>query len=296
LVYPKPARPVAANWKSIRVADSGSFSLSLAERIGLAAFLSAMPLLFLDTRWAAVPLGGFLLLCLAAPFFPRFGFYLPIVSRGTSGKKAVALTFDDGPDPLTTPHLLRLLAKYQAPAAFFVTGKKAAEHPALIKAILRQGHAIGNHSFNHSSLVLFKSCQTIARDINSAQNVLRGFGIVPLAFRPPVGITGPRLRPALLKSGVYIVNFSCRALDGGNRWIKNLSKKILKRVRPDDIILLHDGRPPKERLIPDWLNEIDRLLGSLEDLGLEILPLSEIIGKPVMIAAGEGQQDDPQLF
>ena len=255
-----------------------------------------MLLLFLDTRLAAVPLAGFLLLCLAAPFFPRFGFYLPIVSRGTSGKKAVALTFDDGPDPLTTPHLLRLLAKHKAPAAFFVTGKKAAEHPELIKAIVRQGHSIGNHSFSHNILVLFKSCQSIAKDINSAQDVLRGFGIVPLAFRPPVGITGPGLRPALLKSGLYIVNFSCRALDGGNRWIKNLSKNILKRVRPDDIILLHDGRPQKERLIPHWLNEIDRLLSSLKAAGLEILPLSEIIGKPVMIAADEGQQDDSQLF
>ena len=262
----------------------------------MAAFLLAMLLLFLDTRLAAVPLASFLLLCLAAPFFPRFGYYLPIVSRGTSGKKAVALTFDDGPDPLTTPHLLRLLAKHKALAAFFVTGKKAAEHPELIKAIVRQGHAIGNHSFSHNSLVLFKSCQSIAADINSAQNVLRGFGIVPLAFRPPVGITGPRLRPALLKSGVYIVNFSCRALDGGNRWIKNLSKNILKRVRPDDIILLHDGRPRRESLIPDWLNEIDRLLSSLRTAGLEILPLSEIIGKAVMLTAGEGGQDDSQLF
>jgi peptidoglycan/xylan/chitin deacetylase (PgdA/CDA1 family) len=296
LVYPKPAQPLGANGKSTRLADSGSFSLSLAERVGLAAFLLAMLMLFLDPRLAAVPLAGFLLLCLAAPFFPRFGFYLPIVSRGKSGKQAVALTFDDGPDPLTTPHLLRLLAKHQAPAAFFVTGQKAAKHPELIKAILRRGHSIGNHSFSHNSLVLFKSSRSIAQDIDSARDVLRGFGVIPLAYRPPVGITGPRLGPALLQSGGYLVNFSCRAMDGGNRWIKNLSKNILKRVQPDDIILLHDGRPPKEDLIPFWLNEIDQLLSSLAALQLEILPLSEIIGQPVMIAAGAEQPVDSHLF
>jgi peptidoglycan/xylan/chitin deacetylase (PgdA/CDA1 family) len=296
LVCPKPARPDGIDRKPTGVDDSASFALSLAEWVGLAAFLSAVLLLFLDPRLAAIPLAGFLLLCLAAPFFPGFGFYLPIVSRGIPGKKAVALTFDDGPDPLTTPHLLRLLAKHQAPAAFFVTGKAAARHPQLVKAILGHGHPIGNHSFSHNSLVLFKSLRSITKDIHKARDVLCGFGIIPLAYRPPVGITGPRLRPALQQSGEYIVNFSCRALDGGNRWIKNLSKKILKRVQPGDIILLHDGRPPREALIPVWLNEIDHLLSSLAALNLEILPLSEIIGKPVMITTGERQPDDSQLF
>jgi peptidoglycan-N-acetylglucosamine deacetylase len=297
LVYPQTAEPDGSKRKFTRLDGSVTLWLPLAERIGLATFLSALLLLFLDTRLAAVPLAAFLLLCLAAPFFPRFGFYLPIVSRGISGKKAVALTFDDGPDPLTTPQLLQLLAKYQVPATFFVTGKKAAEHPELIEAILEQGHSIGNHSFSHNSLVLFKSGRSITEDIHAAQKVLRDFGIIPLAYRPPAGITGPRLRPALAKLGLYVVNFSCRALDRGNRRIINLANKILNRVRPDDIILLHDTRPPKVGLISDWLHDIDRLLSNLRAKGLEVLPLSELIAKPVMMIAAAGKQpDDPPSF
>lgn len=263
--------------------DAGKIPLSMAERVGLVSFLIAILLLFFDVCLAVIPLAGFLLLCIVAPFFPRFGFFLPIISRGTSGKKAVALTFDDGPDPLSTPQLLQLLLKHRVKATFFVTGKKAAEHPELIKEILLLGHSIGNHSYTHNNLVMFRSCKSIVKEIESAQNVLNDFDVMSLAFRPPVGITGPRLRPALLKSGMYIVNFSCRAFDGGNRWIKGLSKKILKRIRSDDIILLHDVRPHKPSLFDYWLNEIELIIAGIKDKGLVVLPLAEIIGRPVMI-------------
>lgn len=276
----------------MKAIDSGNFALSTAEWIGLVSFLIAILLLFFNALLAVIPLAGFLLLCTAAPFFPGFGFYLPIISRGTSGKKAVALTFDDGPDPLSTPSLLRLLLKREVKATFFVTGKKAVEHPELINEIILQGHSIGNHSHVHNNLAMFKSCKSIATEIECAQNVFSDFGVLPLAFRPPVGITGPRLRPALLKSGMYIVNFSCRGFDGGNRWIKRLSKKILERIRPDDIVLLHDSRPKNERLIPYWLNEIDLILTGLEARGLAVLPLGEIIGRPVMITKFGGVKEE----
>jgi peptidoglycan/xylan/chitin deacetylase (PgdA/CDA1 family) len=264
--------------------DPDKLSLSAAAKTGLVAFGLATVLIVVDGWLAVIPLAGFGLLCLAAPFFPRFGFYLPVISRGASGKKAVAITFDDGPDPLTTPLLLKLLLKRQIKATFFVTGDKAAAHPQLVKELVRQGHLIGNHSYKHSYRILFKTSPSIVEDIEAAQNVLNNFGVRPLAFRPPAGITSPGLRPALLQTGMYLVNFSCRALDGGNRRISNIAKRILKRIRPDDIILLHDSRPPDEGLIPVWLSEIEILLAGIETKGLTVLPLSELIGKPVMIS------------
>jgi len=277
---------------SIKSTDSGKFSFSPAERVGFGSLLIAILLLLIDVRLSVIPLAGFILLCAAAPFFPRFGFFLPVISRGISNKNAVALSFDDGPDPLVTPHVLQLLLKHRIKATFFVTGKRAAEHPDLIKEILRHGHAIGNHSYIHDNLLMFRRTQTIAGEIESAQNVLSDFGIVPLAFRPPVGITGPRLRPALLDSGLVIVNFSCRACDGGNRWIKNLSKKILRRIRPGDIVVLHDVRPPEQFDLTYWLKEMDLVVSGLKEKGLGVLPLDEIIGRPVMITkTGEDKQE-----
>ncbi|MBW1642266.1 MAG: hypothetical protein JRJ76_05455, partial [Deltaproteobacteria bacterium] len=73
-----------------------------------------------------------------------------------------------------------------------------------------------------------------------------------------------------------------RAFDAGNKRIKNLAQKILKRVGPGDIIMLHDTLPLKENELYVWLNEIDNLLSGIINKGLNILPLSDIIGKSVM--------------
>jgi peptidoglycan/xylan/chitin deacetylase (PgdA/CDA1 family) len=272
----------------MKVIDSDRLSFSAAAKTGLVALVLATILIVVDGWLAVIPLAGFLLLCLAAPFFPRFGFFLPVICKGASGKKAVAITFDDGPDPLTTPPLLKLLLKRRIKATFFVTGEKAAAHPKLVKELVRQWHLVGNHSYKHSYRMLFKTSPSIVEDIQAAQNILNDFGIRPLAFRPPAGMTSPGLKSALLKTGMYLVNFSCRSLDGGNRRISNIAKRILKRIRPDDIVLLHDSRPPDESLIPVWLNEIENLLAGIETKNLVVLPLSELIGKPVMISKGDG--------
>ncbi len=271
----------------IQAAPAAATRLSLGERIGIGALAGAALLAFWDPRLSVIVLAGFILLCAVASLLPRFGFFLPIISRGDAAKKAVALTFDDGPDPLFTTPLLRLLAKHGIKATFFVLGKRAAAHPELVKEIVHQGHTIGNHSYTHDSLVMFRSSSSIAGEIIATQQVLQKLDVRPLAFRPPMGITGPRLQPALSEAGLYLVNFSCRAMDGGNRWIKNLAQKILRRIQPGDIIALHDAAPPNPALLPAWLKQIERLLDGIRAKGLTVLPLAEMIDRPVMIAASE---------
>lgn len=254
----------------------------MAEWTGLVSFLAAILLSFFDLRFSAVPLAGFVLLCLVAPFLPFLGYYLPIIHHGKSGEQAVALTFDDGPDPHSTPELLRLLAKHGVQATFFVTGEKASRYPDLVTEILRQGHSIGNHSYSHDNLMLLKGSRHLSEEIEKTQNVLQKSGVIPFAFRPPAGVTSPRLDPVLRRLNLYTVNFSCRAHDCGNRRIRNLSKKILKRVHPDDIVLLHDTRPKRAPLFFSWLKELDQMLTGMEKKGLRVLPLATLIGKPVM--------------
>jgi peptidoglycan/xylan/chitin deacetylase (PgdA/CDA1 family) len=255
-------------------------------RIGWAAFLSAVLLAWVDLRLAAIPLGGFVMLCTAAPFIPSSSFFLPVISRGASGRKAVALTFDDGPDPLTTPALLRLLKKHRVSGTFFVTGHRVVRYPELARDIVAQGHCLGNHSFRHDLLGAFRSTATLRQEIRAAQRALKDLGIVALAYRPPMGITSPRLRRVMCEEGLFVVNFSCRAWDGGNRRLKNLSHRILKRVHADDILLLHENLP-QPSLLPGWVGEVDRILQGIREKGLEVLPLADVIGRPVMSAVAE---------
>lgn len=250
---------------------------------GIAALAIAAFLWFIRPELSVAPLAAFIIACLVAPYCPSRGFFLKIVSRARTREPVVALTFDDGPDPLTTRPLLNLLDNYGIKAAFFVTGERADRHGDLIEAILAGGHEIGNHSYHHDPLLMLRGRKKVILEIEATQKALHRYEISPLAFRPPVGITNSILGGILNKLGLYVLNFSCRGYDFGNRRLKGLSGKILMKVKPGDIILMHDTRPPRTPGIDTWLREVDMVLSGLKLKGLRVVPLSELIGRPVMV-------------
>jgi len=254
---------------------------SLAEKIGLTTIIFSALVYTVDPRFTVLLLGLFLALCAVAPFLHRFSFFLPVISHGQSGVTAIAITFDDGPSPTSTPDLLKLLAKHKITATFFVIGAKAAAHPRLIRDIIDQGHSVANHSYRHDSLLMFKSYRDLKNDIQTTQAILEGLGVQPHIFRPPAGIANPRLKAVLAEIGLTMVNFSCRIFDRGNKSIDGLAERVMNRIRPGDILMLHDTCPEPDELKKYWLSEIDRLF---RDLRKEktILPLAEVIKLPVM--------------
>lgn len=225
----------------------------------------------------------YITICIAACFLPATNFLGPVISRGNTGKNFVALTFDDGPAPPITTQVLDLLDKYSAKATFFVTGVNAGQYPEIIKEIIYRGHTIGNHSFHHDPFLMLKSSKVIYREILTTQELLKKMGVYTCAFRPPVGIVNPRLAPLLEKLNMDCINFSCRAVDRGNRRVKNLSSKILRKVAADDIILLHDVPPHRWEEREMFSKEIEKLLLGLKAKGLRVVPLSVLIGKTIMI-------------
>jgi peptidoglycan-N-acetylglucosamine deacetylase len=102
-----------------------------------------------------------------------------------------------------------------------------------------------------------------------------------MAFRPPVGIISPKLPPVLDKLGMFCVTFSCRAFDAGNRRVKNLGSRILKKVKTGDIILLHDVPPRKKEENALLLPEVEKILQGLMAKDLKIVPLSVLINKEI---------------
>ena len=246
-------------------------------------FLAVSTLVFtINPLFAAAIAFFYILLCFSACFFPQTNFLLPVISRGQTGKDLVALTFDDGPAEPTTRQILDLLDKYSVKATFFVSGINALRYPEIIKDIVSRGHSIGNHSLSHNPFLMLTSFNNLYREISALQEILRKMGINTRAFRPPVGIVNPKLSPILDKLGMFCVTFSCRAFDAGNFHVKDLASKILKKVKADDIIMLHDVLPRKKEDRTGLLPEIELLLAGIIVKGLRIVPLSDLINKEVM--------------
>ncbi len=259
--------------------------------IGILALLMAAAMVLIDPPLALIPITLFLLLLLTAPFVHQLGFFMPVIYRGPSNQRVVALTFDDGPDPKSTPALLRVLKRHRVQATFFTIGKRVASHPELISEMLAHGHTIGNHGYHHDTLAAFKGERRVLDEIMATQRVLAELGVTPLVFRPPVGITYPAMGAALTKLKMTAVTFNCRAWDRGNRSIAKISHRILKRVKPGDIIMLHDSVFPQGGEPVRWLKEVTLILTGLEEKGLVIRPLAELIGRPVDRRPADGPHE-----
>ncbi len=176
-------------------------------------------------------------------------FFVPTVLSGRVGKMQIALTFDDGPDPASTPALLDFLAREKIPAAFFCIGKHVAAHPEIARRIVAEGHLIGNHSYHHGHFMMFNRGRGWAREMKLGQDAIReATGQTPELFRPPIGLTSPHFKYALRVNALKIIGWSVRPRDT-IRPADVVIEHILKETRDGSIILLHDGGTSGERIV-----------------------------------------------
>ncbi|MNX35645.1 Peptidoglycan-N-acetylglucosamine deacetylase [compost metagenome] len=155
-------------------------------------------------------------------------------------EKKIALTFDDGPS-IFTLEVLELLKKYNAKATFFCIGKNIEAHPEIIKQIIAEGHLVGNHSYKHSKFFDFYNAKKIIEEIQKTDQLLEKYTSKKINFfRPPYGVTTPSIRRALKTTGHNVIGWNIRSLDGGTKDQNLIFNRIIKRVSPGGIVLLHD--------------------------------------------------------
>lgn len=161
---------------------------------------------------------------------------------------AVALTFDDGPDPDLTPLVLTTLREAGVVATFLVVGERAAAHPALIDDILAGGHELGSHSMSHLDLS-DTDPEATAHQVAEAARLLQRLAGEPVRwFRPPWGrVTGTSLRAAA-DVGQDLLLWSASA-HGLGPTAADIGAGLPQRCRPGSVVLLHDGvaRKPHRR-------------------------------------------------
>lgn len=154
----------------------------------------------------------------------------------------IALTFDDGPVE-NTLKILEILDKFYVKASFFCIGKNIQDNPEIFKLILDKGHFVGNHTYSHTRKMGFLSTEKLVEEIRQCDEICRETGgVTPKTFRPPFGIINPKTQRALQITGHKVIGWNLRSYDAIINSEKMVLKRIIRKIKPGDVILLHDTK------------------------------------------------------
>ncbi|NNF56944.1 MAG: polysaccharide deacetylase family protein [Rhodothermaceae bacterium] len=176
---------------------------------------------------------------LVAPFFP--GIVWRAAAHDTDGAPCLYLTFDDGPDPASTPALLDCLAAHNAAATFFVLGEQVAQHTDLVAQIVHAGHRIGLHGWTHTDP--WKTPRATTLDaFERAAALLDSLGVPARDVRPPYGRFTPALRRWCRDTNRRLVLWDLLPGDFvASATPEIVAHRIVQQTRPGSLIVLHEG-------------------------------------------------------
>ncbi|HWC00432.1 MAG TPA: polysaccharide deacetylase family protein [Bryobacteraceae bacterium] len=200
----------------------------------------------------------------------------PSVYRGNPARRAVALTFDDGPSEGTLP-LLELLAREDVPATFFQCGRNVERLPATAREVGSAGHEIGNHSHTHP-LFCFRSPGFMETELTRAQEAItHATGVTPTLWRAPFGVRWWGMGRAQRRLGLLGVMWTVIGYD----WrleAESIVARVLRGVGNGAIICLHDGRELRIRPdIRETIEAVRRLIPLLQGQGYSFETVSQLL-------------------
>jgi peptidoglycan/xylan/chitin deacetylase (PgdA/CDA1 family) len=224
-------------------------------------------------------LGLLILFLMGGGFFsPVQGAQPSTIWAGEPSNHAVALTFDDGPSPRYTPEILALLKQYRAHATFFVLGRKVEKYPWLIKAMLQDGHEVGNHTFSHPRL---PKTDQWARERELERTCLDldllGCCQDHLLIRPPYSAYDDRLVSYLTHTRRELVLWSIDSGDWRGLKAGEIVKNVLARVRNGAIIVFHDSDEKDQADRKPTVEALKVILPAFQKAGYRLVTVSELV-------------------
>lgn len=215
---------------------------------------------------------------------PQADIFSSIIYHGVSNdkEKIVALTFDDGPYGEPTKKILDILKEKNVKATFFVVGNNAEKYPDLVKREAADGHLIGNHSLDHSPNLADEKPEDFKKNIIAAdEKIYETTGLHPRFFRPPFGLTSSAVLKVLHDLKYEVIFWD----DMTNDWDatqkpEDIAARIIKRLKPGAIIVLHDGRDTKINYPrEDTTKALPMIIDQAREKGYEFIQLDQLVGK-----------------
>lgn len=161
----------------------------------------------------------------------------------------VALTFDDGPNPIFTPQILAILKKNNIKATFFVVGNNARKYPDLIKAIHADGHTIASHSQSHPLLTKL-SLQKLEYEITEPNRIIKSIlGLEPKCLRYPFGASNSLVRERIRAHNMLPTSMGFNSFDYERRGTEKLIHWVTSNIQEKRVFLFHDGFDKREQTV-----------------------------------------------
>lgn len=189
------------------------------------------------------------------------------------GSRQLALTYDDGPHPRNTPALLEVLSRHSVRATFFLIGDCVAREPQLTRQVAGAGHVIANHTYHHPMLIFCPPVR-VRSELSDCERVLVDtVGEHSRLWRPPWGGRLPHVMRVAANMGLEAVMWTVNPKDWFRQTADEVEKRVSRRVRGGDVILMHDGGG--ERL--HSVQATDRLIRRFKDIGYEFVTVPEMM-------------------
>ncbi|CAH1208997.1 Peptidoglycan-N-acetylglucosamine deacetylase [Paenibacillus plantiphilus] len=191
-------------------------------------------------------------------------------------QKLIALTFDDGPDPVQTNEILDLLEQYDAKCTFFVVGKRVSQYPEIAKRIVAEKHEIANHTYSHTYFHIPAAENIVRNEIERTEDeIYKATGRKSVLFRPPGGKYDETIIKVSNGMGLVPVMWSWHqdTQDWRRPGVQHILNKVLRNARNGDIVLFHDHVQGKSQTI----RALELILPELHARGFRMVTVSELI-------------------
>jgi len=199
-----------------------------------------------------------------------------IARRRSSSAKAIALTFDDGPQPTYTTRILDILAEHHAQATFFVLGIYAKKYPQIIRRQIAEGHEVAIHSWAHGRYTQM-SAAAMANDIARCEKLLRSIARAPVSlnwFRPPYGAKNATVERVIADAGLRMAMWSVDPADWRQPGSEALYQRVMSHAYSGAVVLMHDGPAHREGTV----KALRRIIPGLQKRGYQLVTMSQLAG------------------
>jgi peptidoglycan-N-acetylglucosamine deacetylase len=200
-----------------------------------------------------------------------------VLWKADTAEKVVALTFDDGPDPQTTPRILEMLRRHSVPATFFVQGRMVERYPDLARQTAAQGHVIGNHTFSHPYLTTLSEMDIQREMRDGVRSIEKHLKLSTALFRPPRGDWNPTIFEEVRRTGSHLVLWSVAVERLEVKTPQAMAERALKLVKPGAILLLHDGANGTRETT---VQALPLLLNGLKQRGYRCVTIPDLLHIP----------------